>query len=61
MKKAILYIILTVSGLILINTIMRSCNNTTNVIQLSISKKEPHKISIVNSNITWLMEVESRK
>ena len=39
----------------------RKFNNTTNVIQLSISKKEPHKISIVNSNITWLMEVESRK
>jgi hypothetical protein len=32
---------------------------TTNLIQLSVSKKEPHKISILNFNITWLME--SRK
>ncbi len=39
----------------------RKFNNTTNIIQLSISKKEPHKIDIANSNITWLMEVESRK
>ena len=43
------------------NWSQRKYNNTTNLIQLSISKKEPHKISIVNLNITWLMEVESRK
>lgn len=36
-------------------------NDTNNQIQLSISKKTPHKIAIVNYNFTWLMEVESRK
>lgn len=39
----------------------RKFNDTTNEIQLAIAKNDPYRIYIVNSNITWLMEIESRK